>query len=113
MNLVAKEFVAAQNPEDPGVLVLSRFAGAAQQLDAAILVNPHDADAMAEAMAQALTMKLAERKARWNDLWSAIDTRSPLGWGRMFLAALLRGAVRGGKLELVDEDVRQTAMAHG
>jgi len=113
MNLVAKEFVAAQNPDDPGVLVLSRFAGAAQQLDAAILVNPHDPDAMAEAMARALTMKLADRQARWQDLWNAIESRSPLGWGRMFLAALLRGAVRGGRIELVDDDVRPAAMAGG
>jgi trehalose 6-phosphate synthase len=112
MNLVAKEFVCAQNPEDPGVLILSRFAGAAQQLDAAILVNPHDPDAMADAMRQALTMKRAERQARWNDLWGAIEHRSPLGWGRMFLAALLRGAVRGpGRLELVDQEPRP-AMAN-
>ncbi len=111
MNLVAKEFVAAQNPEDPGVLVLSRFAGAAQQLDAAILVNPHDSDAMAEAMVQAMTMSLSDRKARWNDLWGAIEHRSPLSWGRMFLAALLRGAVRGGKWELVEDDRPPAAMS--
>ena len=48
MNLVAKEYVAAQDPADPGVLVLSRFAGAAAQLDSALLVNPHDAEGMAE-----------------------------------------------------------------
>ncbi len=113
MNLVAKEFVAAQNPEDPGVLVLSRFAGAAQQLDAALLVNPHDTDAMAEAMTQALTMKLAERQARWNDLWAALAPRSPLGWGRMFLAALLRGAVRGGRLELVEDETAPAAVMAG
>jgi trehalose 6-phosphate synthase len=97
MNLVAKEFVAAQNPADPGVLVLSRFAGAAQQLDAALLVNPHDTDAMAEAMVTALKMKLGERQERWQALWSAIEPRSPLGWGRMFVAQLLRGAVRRGR----------------
>ena len=65
MNLVAKEYVAAQDPRDPGVLVLSRFAGAARQLDAALLVNPHDADEMADALDPALTMNLAERQARW------------------------------------------------
>lgn len=112
MNLVAKEFVAAQNPADPGVLILSRFAGAAQQLDAALLVNPHDTDAMAEAMTQALTMKLAERRERWQSLYGAIENRTPLAWGRMFLAALLRGAVRGGgRLELVENEDHQ-AMAN-
>jgi trehalose 6-phosphate synthase len=90
MNLVAKEFVAAQDPEDPGVLVLSRFAGAAQQLDGALLVNPHDADAMADALERALAMPLAERRARWQTMWAALAPRSPLAWGRAFVAALLR-----------------------
>jgi trehalose 6-phosphate synthase len=92
MNLVAKEFVAAQNPADPGVLILSRFAGAAQQLDAALLINPHDADAMGEALNRALTMPLAERRERWEAMWDAIADRSPLVWGRAFVAALLRAA---------------------
>jgi len=90
MNLVAKEFVAAQSPEDPGVLVLSRFAGAARQLSDALLVNPHDPDAMAEAMDTALRMGLAERQERWRRLWAAIENRSPALWGRSFLAALMR-----------------------
>ena len=92
MNLVAKEFVAAQDPVDPGVLVLSRFAGAAQQLDAALLVNPYDADAVADAVDAALTMRLGERQERWQALWGAIEDRSPLAWGRSFLNALLRAA---------------------
>jgi hypothetical protein len=90
MNLVAKEFVAAQDPADPGVLVLSRFAGAARQLEAALLVNPHDPDAMADALDGALRMGLEERQARWRALWAAIEHRSPLVWGRSFMAALLR-----------------------
>jgi trehalose 6-phosphate synthase len=92
MNLVAKEFVAAQNPADPGVLVLSRFAGAAQQLDAALLVNPYDADALADALDAALTMRLGERQERWQALWGAIEDRSPLAWGKSFLVALTRAA---------------------
>ena len=92
MNLVAKEYVAAQDPEDPGVLVLSRFCGAAQQLDAAVMVNPHDSDAMAEAMQTALTMSLVERQERWQSMWAAIEHRSPLVWGRSFLTALLQAA---------------------
>ena len=67
MNLVAKEYIAAQDPQDPGVLVLSRFAGAAEQLDSALLVNPYDADEMADALDPALTMSLAERQARWRE----------------------------------------------
>jgi trehalose 6-phosphate synthase len=94
MNLVAKEFVAAQNPADPGVLVLSRFAGAARQLDAALLVNPHDPDAMADALDTALRMDLPERQARWRALWEAIEHRSPVVWGRSFVAALLRASGR-------------------
>jgi trehalose 6-phosphate synthase len=92
MNLVAKEFVAAQDPQDPGVLVLSRFAGAARQLGASILVNPYDIDELADAIDQALTMSLAERKERWRTNWLAIEDASALGWGRSFLAALLRAA---------------------
>lgn len=64
MNLVAKEYVAAQDPADPGVLVLSRFAGAARELEAALLVNPHDEQGMADALARALEMPLAERQER-------------------------------------------------
>src|ERR1700690_279943 len=62
MNLVAKEYVAAQNPADPGVLVLSKFAGAANELDTALLVNPHDIDGMARTIAVALSMPLIERR---------------------------------------------------
>jgi len=93
MNLVAKEYVAAQDPQNPGALVLSRFAGAARQLEAALLVNPHDADDMADAMDTALRMELAERQERWQAMWQAIAPASPLGWGRSFLAALLRAVI--------------------
>ena len=90
MNLVAKEYVAAQDPQDPGVLVLSRFAGAARQLASALLVNPYDPDAMADALDTALTMSLAERQSRWTKSWDSIKDASALGWGRTFVAALLR-----------------------
>ena len=92
MNLVAKEFVAAQNPLDPGVLVLSRFAGASHQLSSSILVNPHDPDELAEALDQALVMPLAERQERWRASWQAIEQATPAGWGRNFLAALQRAS---------------------
>jgi trehalose 6-phosphate synthase len=68
MNLVAKEYVAAQDPVDPGVLVLSCFAGAAQQMRAALLVNPYDAAATAEALQRARTLSAEERRARHAEL---------------------------------------------
>ena len=90
MNLVAKEYVAAQDPQDPGVLVLSRFAGAARQLSAALMVNPHDPDEMADTLDTALRMGLAERQDRWQTCWRALDGHTPTAWGRGFIATLLR-----------------------
>lgn len=88
MNLVAKEYVAAQDPEDPGVLVLSEFAGAAEQLDAALLVNPHDPAAMADAIHRALHMPLDERLARWRALEDNVRSQDIAWWRRTFLDAL-------------------------
>lgn len=87
MNLVAKEYVAAQDPADPGVLVLSRFAGAAQQLAAALLVNPDDPEEIAEALDAALRMNRTERRRRWQDLWGVIADKSAVKWGLGVLAA--------------------------
>lgn len=88
MNLVAKEYVAAQNPLDPGVLVLSEFAGAAKQLDAALLVNPHDIDGVARAISNGLAMSSAERRDRWNAMMAKLEA-SPLdSWFSDFVAAL-------------------------
>ena len=70
------------------MLVLSRFAGAAEQLDDALLVNPYDAEGTAEAIAAALDMPLAERRMRWQAAWAAIAETSPEGWGQDFLRAL-------------------------
>jgi trehalose 6-phosphate synthase len=88
MNLVAKEYIAAQNPQDPGVLVLSRFAGAAHELDEALLVNPFDADQVVEAMRQALLMPLGERKRRWRRMFEHLREHDVIAWRRDFLAAL-------------------------
>jgi trehalose 6-phosphate synthase len=93
MNLVAKEYIAAQDPADPGVLVLSRFAGAAAQLSAALLVNPHDVETTAEVVLEALDMPLAERQSRWRECWEAIAGASPEGWGEGFLQALDPGSL--------------------
>ena len=92
MNLVAKEYVAAQDPEDPGVLVLSRFAGAAQELDAALLVNPLDPDDIAEAMDVALMMPVDERLARWRTMEAALRKTTAATWCQSFLDALERSA---------------------
>lgn len=88
MNLVAKEYVAAQDPADPGVLVLSRFAGAARELDGALLVNPLDSDDIAEAMDAALAMPAAERLDRWQRMDRAVRATTAGDWCRRFLAAL-------------------------
>ena len=90
MNLVAKEYVAAQDPADPGVLVLSRFAGAAQELTDALIVNPYDADAMAEALHRALSMPLAERQHRWQTMMRAVETNTAAAWQERFLCLLHR-----------------------
>jgi trehalose 6-phosphate synthase len=88
MNLVAKEYVAAQNPFDPGVLVLSSFAGAAKELDAALVVNPHDIDGLARQIANALTMRLDERRERWQAMISKLRKSSVQKWYSDFLTAL-------------------------
>ncbi len=88
MNLVAKEFVAAQQPEDPGVLVLSRFAGAAAELQQAILVNPYDPEGMVEAIAHALEMPLAERRERWEAMFEYLSKHDIAAWRKSFLEVL-------------------------
>lgn len=88
MNLVAKEYVAAQNPVDPGVLVLSKFAGAASELDAALLVNPHDIDAMARAIATALSMPVQERRMRWESMMRKLRAGTIHRWFAGFVEAL-------------------------
>lgn len=88
MNLVAKEYVAAQRPEDPGVLVLSRFAGAARELKAALIVNPFDADEVGDALAKALTMPLEERQQRWRALMDVVEGNTVEHWRDTFLSDL-------------------------
>lgn len=88
MNLVAKEYVAAQDPADPGVLILSRFAGAAQQLTEAVLVNPHSPDDIAHAIQVALDMPLEERKRRWKVLHKSVCEENVLVWTDNFLEDL-------------------------
>ena len=88
MNLVAKEYVAAQSAEDPGVLVLSRFAGAAERLTGALLVNPFDVDGMAAAMGRALDMPRDERHARWSEMIVELRAHDVHAWREDFLRSL-------------------------
>ena len=88
MNLVAKEYVAAQNAADPGVLVLSKFAGAANELDTALLVNPHDVDGMARTIATALSMPLTERRMRWEAMMTKLHDHTIQQWFADFIEAL-------------------------
>ncbi|MCI4644464.1 MAG: trehalose-6-phosphate synthase [Hyphomonadaceae bacterium] len=88
MNLVAKEFVMAQDDEDPGVLILSEFAGAAEQLTAALIVNPHDRGKLAETIHLALTMSLEERQYRWRSLRDIVTSQDINWWRARFLKDL-------------------------
>jgi trehalose 6-phosphate synthase len=88
MNLVAKEYVAAQSPEDPGVLILSQFAGAACELKSALIVNPYDIEATAAAIARAFAMSLEERKYRHAAMMEILRTNTIEHWTQRFLQAL-------------------------
>jgi trehalose 6-phosphate synthase len=88
MNLVAKEYVACQDPKNPGVLVLSRFAGAAQELTEALLVNPADTAEVADALERALAMPQRERVARWRSMMEVLERHDITAWRNAFLHAL-------------------------
>jgi trehalose 6-phosphate synthase len=95
MNLVAKEYVAAQDPASPGVLLLSRFTGAAEQMTDALLVNPYDRAETARTLKTAITMPLNERKSRWTRLMEGLKRQDVHEWRRSFLAALAQTQNRG------------------
>lgn len=88
MNLVAKEYVAAQDPDDPGVLVLSRFAGAALQMPEALLVNPNSPEDIADALKRALVMERPERIRRWQALFDNVQRENVSAWRDAFVTAL-------------------------
>lgn len=94
MNLVAKEYVAAQNSDDPGVLILSRFAGAARECQAALLVNPYDPEGVGAAIDRALSMPLAERRERHDAMYKILLQNDITHWAARFLAALRRPAAK-------------------
>ncbi|HEX6866097.1 MAG TPA: trehalose-6-phosphate synthase [Caulobacteraceae bacterium] len=88
MNLVAKEYIAAQNPSDPGVLILSRFAGSALQLREALIVNPYSPEELSEAMKRALTMPREERIDRWQALYECVQDQDVTAWRDAYVRAL-------------------------
>lgn len=93
MNLVAKEYVAAQNPKDPGVLILSRFAGAAAQMSEALIVNPFSREDMSDSIKRALNMPIKERVRRWEQLMQGVSDENVVQWRDCFVAALKRCAL--------------------
>lgn len=97
MNLVAKEFVAAQDEADPGVLVLSRFAGAAWQMRDALIVNPFSQEDVADAVKRALKMPLDERRRRWRALMDGVERDDVSAWRDSFVAALHEARDQGRK----------------
>ena len=97
MNLVAKEYVAAQDPDDPGVLVLSQFAGAAHELTAALIVNPYDEAGIAGALAQGLAMTIEERRARHAAMLDVMRRNSLDAWRDRFLGDLRAIGTAGGQ----------------
>jgi trehalose 6-phosphate synthase len=109
MNLVAKEYVAAQDPADPGVLILSRFAGAAIEFRRALLVNPYDAESVASAIAQAFAMPLEERRERHQASLAAVHDYDIDRWQREFLATL-RG---DDDVAALDQTERMNPRHHG
>ena len=94
MNLVAKEYVAAQNPEDPGVLILSKFAGAAEQMGEALLINPYSAEEISDAIHQALRMPREERIQRWQALMEGVQKEDVTWWATRFLDSLRQARPR-------------------
>jgi trehalose 6-phosphate synthase len=107
MNLVAHEYVASQNPENPGVLVHSRFAGAAEIFHDALIINPFDTDETAEAMRLAIAMPLEERKTRWESLMKVAQTHNVDNWANSYLAALTGEAPSGADDQEADSDPNQ------
>jgi trehalose 6-phosphate synthase len=95
MNLVVKEYLASQSPQDPGVPVLSCFAGAAHELKEALIVNPYDREAVAEAIWQGLEMPLGERLERWKAMMATLRRHDSRDWHSRFIAALATSQTTG------------------
>ena len=101
MNLVAKEFLAAQDSDNPGVLLLSQFAGAAKELDRALIFNPHETDAVANALKRALEMPLAERRERHAPMLAHLMKHDIARWANDYLACLVDAPSGRGLLDSI------------
>lgn len=117
MNLVAKEYIAAQDPEDPGVVILSRFAGAAEQLKEAVIVNPYNIEEVADAIKIGLEMPLSERKQRHAALLKSITTYDTFTWRKSFMRALEtcareRHRASGSQSEAIRKALDKVYLAH-
>jgi trehalose 6-phosphate synthase len=99
MNLVAKEFVAAQDPDDPGVLILSTLAGAASELGSALLVNPRDTGGVARAIQQALQMRLPERRERHRQMLEMLRRNDITAWHTRFVERLQAARSSAGRAQ--------------
>jgi len=91
MNLVAKEYVASQDPKDPGVPVLSTLCGAAKELTDAVLVNPHDRQGVADGLQRAIEMPVNERRARHSAMLTTLRKNDIHAWSKGFIEALRGG----------------------
>ena len=116
MNLVAKEYVAAQDAVDPGVLILSRFAGAAAEFGEALLVNPYDPDAVGAAIARAVAMPREERRKRHAALYATLLRGDIAKWGERFLSTLDGDKTKSGgarrEIEALGEFLTAVRPAH-
>lgn len=106
MNLVAKEYVASQSPADPGVLILSQFAGAAEDLHQALIINPYNIEETAKAIHTAATMGLEERRSRHDALMATITRQSAAAWGRAFLSKLSRSSAMDDAMDMYSYHAR-------
>ena len=95
MDVLNQEFVAAQDPADPGVLILSQFAGAAEQMRDAVLVNPYSRDEISDRIREALNMPLDERRRRWERLAAGVRSEDVHWWRKSFIDALTGSDMRG------------------
>jgi len=110
MNLIAKEYVAAQDAADPGVLILSKFAGAAEEMTEALIVNPYSIEETADAIRSALEMTLAERRERHDTLLAGIQQHDAAAWSQSFLEYLKR--VRSAADPVAQEHARGSGLPH-
>ena len=110
MNLIAKEYVAAQDTADPGVLILSKFAGAAEEMTEALIVNPYSIEETADAIKVALEMTLAERRERHGALLAGIQKHDAAAWSQSFLEYLKR--VRSTNDPVAQEHSRDSGLPH-